>query len=66
MINFQANIKIAHLEEQLGLISEAAEQLAAGGAASLQLTPQFSQQHLQRLVRGTTPGAPTVSVRVVR
>ncbi|XP_063894348.1 LOW QUALITY PROTEIN: epidermal growth factor receptor substrate 15-like 1 [Helicoverpa armigera] len=54
----QANIKISHLEEQHRLISAAAETLAAPGVAPgdvLTLQPQYSAEHLERLVRGATP-----------
>lgn len=65
----QANIKISHLEEQHRLISSAAEALGAAGpaaAAQLQLQPQFSAEHLERVVRGATPNDALVRTTLPR
>lgn len=54
----QANIKLSHLEEQEAALEAALAALAAGGAgaaAALALQPLHDAQHLQRLVRGSTP-----------
>ncbi|KAM3959437.1 LOW QUALITY PROTEIN: epidermal growth factor receptor pathway substrate 15 [Aphomia sociella] len=54
----QANIKIQYLEEQLRLMETATAALESGGPAAhahAALQPQYSQQHLERAVRGATP-----------
>ncbi|CAB3244355.1 unnamed protein product [Arctia plantaginis] len=54
----QANIKISHLEEQHRILEEAVEALAGSGAVPhtiLQLQPQYTAEHLERVVRGATP-----------
>lgn len=53
----QANIKIAHLEEQHRLITEATEALSGSGASHhhTTLAPCFAQEHLDKVVRGATP-----------